>query len=59
MDKKDNRDCISRRPIFLRIPEELRSQLWALARASERTLTAEIVYRLKTSVNPHASEVTS
>jgi hypothetical protein len=48
-----NDDCnrpIRRKPIFLRCPEELRTRLVDRARESERSLTAEVVYRLRRSL---------
>ena len=44
-----------REPVFLRFPKELRSQLEEEARASERSLTAEIVWRLRNSLK-HSAE---
>ena len=39
------------RPFFLRrLPEEVRRRLADAARASERSLTAEIIHRLRQSV---------
>ena len=44
------------KPFFLRrLPEEVRRQLADQARASERTLTAEIIHRLRQSLR-HAGE---
>ena len=40
----------NREPVFLRFPEGLRSQLEDQARASERSLTAEVVFRLRNSL---------
>jgi Arc-like DNA binding domain len=42
-----------RRPFFFRFPQELRERLTIEAEAAERTLTAEIVYRLRKSLAPH------
>jgi hypothetical protein len=39
-----------RRPLFVRCPEELRQQLSDKARESERSLNAEVVYRLRQSL---------
>ena len=39
-----------RRPFFCRFPNELRERLAVEAEAAERTLTAEIVYRLRKSL---------
>jgi hypothetical protein len=43
-----------RRPFFFRFPQELRERLAVEAQATERTLTAEIVYRLRKSLEPSA-----
>jgi hypothetical protein len=42
-------------PVFLRFPPELRAQLEERARASERSLTAEVVFRLRNSLLSEAS----
>jgi hypothetical protein len=42
----------ARKPFFFRFPEELREQLEERARDSERSLTAEIVWRLRNSLRP-------
>jgi hypothetical protein len=49
------------RPFFLRcFPDELRRRLEDEAKASERTLSAEIRHRLKQSLNKHkATQVTA
>jgi Arc-like DNA binding dprotein len=39
-----------RRPFLFRFPNDLREQLVCEAEAAERTLTAEIVYRLRKSL---------
>ena len=39
-----------RKPFFLRFTKELHEQLAAEARASERSLNSEIVYRLRQSL---------
>jgi hypothetical protein len=44
-----------RKPLFVRCPEELRDQLLDRARESERSLTAEVVYRLRQSLRAAAS----
>jgi hypothetical protein len=41
-----------RRPLFVRCPQELREQLLDRARESERSLTAEVIYRLRQSLRP-------
>ena len=41
-----------RRPFFFRFPDDLRERLAVEAEAAERTLTAEIVYRLRKSLRP-------
>jgi hypothetical protein len=41
-----------RRPFFFRFPDDLRERLAVEAEAAERTLTAEIVYRLRKSLQP-------
>ena len=48
-----------RRPMFLRVPDELRRQLTKEARASERSLTAEVIVRLRASLKPTTDEVTA
>jgi Arc-like DNA binding domain len=42
----------TRRPFFFRFPDDLRERLAVEAEAAERTLTAEIVYRLRKSLRP-------
>ena len=39
-----------RRPFFFRFPDDLRERLAVEAEAAERTLTAEIVHRLRESL---------
>jgi predicted HicB family RNase H-like nuclease len=51
--------CPVRNPFFLRFPEELRRQLAAEAKAAERSLNAEIVYRLRQSLKITADRVTA
>ena len=48
---------VVQRPVFLRsFPEELRRQLAEQAKAAERSLTSEIIYRLKASFRQQANE---
>ena len=47
----DRAKCPDHRPFFLRrLPEEVRRRLADEATASERTLTAEIIHRLRQSL---------
>jgi len=46
----------SRRPFFFRLPNDLRHQLAQEAVTAERTLTAEIIFRLRRSVERQPSE---
>jgi hypothetical protein len=45
-----------RRPFFLRLPNDLRNQLVQEAVTAERTLTAEIIFRLRRSIERPANE---
>jgi hypothetical protein len=46
-----------RRPFFFRCPEQLRERLVVEAEAAERSLTAEIVFRLRKSLEHSADRV--
>jgi hypothetical protein len=46
----------NRRPFFLRLPNDLRHQLAQEAVTAERTLTAEIVFRLRRSIERQANQ---
>jgi hypothetical protein len=46
----------NRRPFFLRLPNDLRHRLAQEAVTAERTLTAEIIFRLRRSIERPPSE---
>jgi hypothetical protein len=48
-----------RRPFFFRFPDDLRERLAVEAEAAERTLTAEIIYRLRKSLRWPADRATA
>ena len=47
---EEDRDPPVRKPLFVRCPPELRQQLVDRAKAAERSLTAEVVFRLRQSL---------
>ena len=46
----ESQKALSRRPFFFRFPDDIRERLISEAAAAERTLTAEIIYRLRVSL---------
>jgi hypothetical protein len=46
----ENENAGGRKPFFLRIPDDLRHQLTVEARAAERHLSNEIIFRLRQSL---------
>jgi hypothetical protein len=53
MSEQDQKQV--REPLFLRVPKQLRTELESRAQASERSLTAEIVFRLRNSLASEAA----
>ena len=52
-----DQDAPLRKPVFLRrFPQELHQQLTEEARAAERSLTAEIIFRLRASLKRKAEK---
>ena len=55
----DDQPHPSRRPFFLRFPEDLRQRLAAEAEAAERTLTSEVIFRLRRSLEQRSDKATA